>query len=443
MGTMEAAIASGNTLSRRERLRNWWDEDGVEINVRRWFPVASFIFLLGALLKEPVLALLGILVFTFALGIRLWWDFCLRGLTYSRTLSTKRALYGEEVTLELQAINAKPLPITRLEVLDDVTRNILPNGVRLEQSDRRDIRGLRSFFSLGMYERVQYRYRVPAQRRGRYSIGPATITATDPFGMVTRQTRIRETDSFIVYPRVVPVSTVVVPARQPYGDYNPVQPIVEDPMRMAGVREYVPGDSPRRIHWRATARTGTLQTRVYEPSASPIAAIFLDTITFSHRWEGQNSQLLELAITISASITADLLQTRHQVGLYANAPIPLRARTIRIPPTRRPGQLARILEQLALLQSVYGDRIERLVVDAVPKLPWGATIVIITTNVTETMQRTLLRLARTSGNGRFVLVALGDVPHLLPDLRRRLTVYHLGAEEPWDVIQRIAFTRLH
>jgi uncharacterized protein (DUF58 family) len=235
----------------------------------------------------------------------------------------------------------------------------------------------------------------------------------------------------------------VVPARQPYGDYNPVQPIVEDPMRMAGVREYVPGDSPRRIHWRATARTGTLQTRVYEPSASPIAAIFLDTITFSHRWEGQNAQLLELAITFSASISADLLRTRRQVGLYANAPIPLRARTIRIPPTRRPGQLARILEQLALLQSVYGDRIERLVVDEVPKLPWGATIVIVTTNVTETMQRTLLRLARTSGNGRFVLIALGDVPQLLPDLRRRLTVYHHGAEETWDVIQRIALTRLH
>jgi uncharacterized protein (DUF58 family) len=443
MAITTAAIASSKTLSRTERLRNWWDENSVEINVRRWFPVAGLIFLLGALLREPVLALFGILVFAFALGIRLWWDFCLRGLTYTRSLSTKRAVYGEEVTLELRAINAKPLPITRLEVLDKLTANIQPSGLKLELTDIRDLRGLRSFFSLGMYERVQYRYRIPAKRRGLHSVGPATITAVDPFGMVSRRQVIQKTDSFIVYPRVVPVSTVVVPARQPYGDYKPVQPIVEDPMRMAGVREYVPGDSPRRIHWRATARTGTLQTRVYEPSASPIAAIFLDTITFSQRWEGQNSQLLELAITISASISADLLHSRHQVGLYANAPIPLRARTIRIPPTRRPGQLARILEQLALLQSVYGDRIERLVVDEVPKLPWGATIVIVTTNVTETMQRTLLRLARTSGNGRFVLVALGDVPQLLPDLRRRLIVYHHGAEETWDVIQRIALTRLH
>ena len=437
-----AAIASPATLARTDRLRNWWEQNDVEINVRRWFPVAGLFFVLGAVLREPVLALLGILVFLFALGIRLWWDFCFAGVSYTRTISTKRAVYGQEVLLELCAVNAKPLPITRLEVLDDLTSNVEPIGLKLERTDRYDVRGLRTFFSLGMYERVQYTYRIPAKRRGMHRVGPASVTATDPFGMVSRRKVFPNADSFIVYPRIVPVSTVIVPARQPFGDFKPVQALVEDPLRMSGVREYVAGDSQRRIHWRATARTGQLQTRIYEPSASPIAAIFLDTITFSQMWEGQNSRLLELAITIAASMSSDLLRTRHQVGLYANAPIPLRARTIRIPPTRRPGQLARILEQLALMQSVYGDRIERLVVDEVPKLPWGATIVIVTTNVTETMQRTLLRLARASGNGRFVLIALGEIPEILPDLRRRLSVYHHGAEESWDVIQRIAFTRL-
>lgn len=438
-----AALASSQTLSRRERLRTWWDENEVEINVRRWFPVAAVVLLLGALLRQPVVALLGVLIFLFSLGIRLWWDVSFRGLTYERHLSSTRAFHGDEVTLELQAVNAKPVPITRLEVLDELTANISPVNQRLEYTDRRDIRGLRSFFSLGMYERVQYRYRIPCTRRGRHVVGPATLMAVDPFGMVSRRRVERTSAEFIVYPRVVPVSTVVVPARQPFGDFLPVQPVVEDPMKIAGVREYVPGDSPRRIHWRATARVGRLQTRVYEPSASPIAAIFLDTITFSQMWEGQNHQLLELAVTATASIATDLLASRQQVGLYANAPIPLRARTIRIPPTRKPGQLSRILEQLALLQSVYGDRIERLVIDEVPKLAWGATIVIVTTNVTETMQRTLLRLARSNGNGRYVLVAIGDVPQLLPDLRRRLSVYHLSAEEAWDEIQRIALTRLH
>ncbi|HYI23901.1 MAG TPA: DUF58 domain-containing protein, partial [Thermomicrobiales bacterium] len=216
---------------------------------------------------------------------------------------------------------------------------------------------------------------------------------------------------------------------------------VEDPMRMSGVREYVPGDSPKRIHWRATARTGTMQTKVYEPSASPVAAVFLDTITFSYLWEGQNSALLELAVTTAASLSRQLLESRHQVGLYANAPIPNRSRTVRVPPGRRPGQLTRILEDLAALMPAFGDRIEHMVMHELPRLPWGATVIIITCRVTEGLQRSLVRLARNSGTLRFVIVAIGPQPTLIPDLRRRIPVYHLSDEEPWDSIDRIVLQR--
>jgi uncharacterized protein (DUF58 family) len=234
---------------------------------------------------------------------------------------------------------------------------------------------------------------------------------------------------------------LIVEPRQPYGDFRPSQSVIEDPMRMSGVREYVPGDSPKRIHWRATARTGTLQTRVYEPSASPVAAIFLDTITFSYLWEGQNSALLELAVTTAASLSRQLLEGRHQVGLYANAPIPNRSRTVRVPPGRRPGQLVRILEDLAALSPAFGDRIERMVVEELPRLPWGATVVIVTCRVTEGLQRSLLRLVRNSGTQRYVIVAIGVQPTLLPEVRRRVPVYHLSDEESWETIEQLTMTR--
>jgi uncharacterized protein (DUF58 family) len=240
---------------------------------------------------------------------------------------------------------------------------------------------------------------------------------------------------------MVPISEMIVPARQPFGDFKPQQSVVEDPMRMAGVREYVPGDSPKRIHWRATARTGTLQTRVFEPSASPVAAVFLDTITFSYLWEGQNSDLLELAVTTAASLTRQLLESRHQVGFYANAPIPNRSRTVRVPPSRRPGQLTRILEDMAALMPAFGDRIEHMVMQELPRLPWGATVIIVTCRVTEGLQRSLVRLARSSGTLRFVIVAIGPQPTLLPDLRRRIPVYHLSDAESWDSIERIVLAR--
>jgi uncharacterized protein (DUF58 family) len=259
--------------------------------------------------------------------------------------------------------------------------------------------------------------------------------------MVARREQLGGEAKFLVYPRVVPMTDLIVPARQPFGDLKPDRSVIEDPMRMAGVREYVPGDSPKRIHWRATARTGVMQTRVYEPSASPVAAIFLDTITFSYLWEGQNSALLELAVTTAASLSSQLLQGRHQVGLYANAPIPNRSRTVRVPPGRRPAQLTRILEDLATLVPAYGDRIEKMVVDELPRLPWGATVVIVTCRVTEGLQRSLLRLARNSGTTRFIIIGVGVQPQLLPELRRRIPVYHLSDEEAWDSIQHITVTR--
>ncbi|HYH11833.1 MAG TPA: hypothetical protein VD789_05705, partial [Thermomicrobiales bacterium] len=172
-------------------------------------------------------------------------------------------------------------------------------------------------------------------------------------------------------------------------------------------------------------------------SATPIAAVFLDTITFSHLWEGQQSDLLELAVVVASSISAQLLEGRYQVGVYANAPIPDVSRSVRIPPNRRPGQLTHILERLAMIAPAFGARIEQMITEEIPRLPWGATMVVVTCRVTPTMQRMLLRLARATGNQRVVLVAIGDRPELMPELRRRVPVYHLGTKERWDEIERI------
>ena len=426
---------------RIERIGKWFDNPDVDIDTRRWLLIAGAVALLAAFLREPILALIAFGVALVALLTRLWWDNSFRGLTYERKVSQNRAFYGDTVEVELTATNAKPLPLTRLEISDQVTSNVDIVNRQLERSEQANVKILRTIYSLGMYERVQYTYRVPCRSRGWHRFGPAVAAASDPLGLTARREAIDGSVRFLVYPRMVPMTTLIVPPRQPFGDFKPQQSVIEDPLRMAGVREYVAGDSPKRIHWRATARTGTMQTRVYEPSASPVAAIFLDTITFSYLWEGQNSALLELAVTTAASLSSQLLQGRHQVGIYANAPIPNRSRTVRVPPGRRPGQLTRILEDLATLVPAFGDRIERMVVEELPRLPWGSTVVIVTCRVTEGLQRSLLRLVRNSGTQRFVIVAIGVQPTLLLDIRRRIPVYHLSDEEAWDTIEQITMTR--
>ena len=424
------------------RLRDWWEDPEAGVDIRRWAGYGALLIAVGALMRTPLVALPGVLLIAIGLILRLWWDHAVRNLTYERSFSHSRAFYGDEVVMELTATNAKPIPLTRVDVVEQT--NPLAN-VRHQQlypsANTRNLH-LQSMFSLGMYERVTQRFVLDCTRRGRQTFGPTELSAHDPFGVTSRDLHIPDRSGVLVYPRMVPMSNFVVSARQPLGDYKPVTPLVEDPMRIAGVRPYVPGDSPRRIHWRATARTGELQTRLFEPSASPVAAIFLDTITFSHLWEGQNSDVLELSVVVAASMARQLIESRNQVGMYANAPVGDRSRSVRISPGRRGGQLQKILEHLAMLQPAFGDNIQTMIGQELSRLPWGATVVIITSHVSADFQRSLLRMARSGGAGRFVIVAIGEVPELFPEVQKRFDVYHLNGEEAWDVIESIHLERL-
>lgn len=419
------------------RLLNWWENPYADVDVRKWVGYGAVLIAVGAVVRTPLIALPGVLMIAIGLIMRLWWDNAARNLTYERTFSHQRAFYGDEVTMELTATNTKPLPLTRVDVTEQTSPLANVRHQRLFPSANTRNMHFQSIFSLGMYERVSQRFVLDCTHRGWQQFGPTSLVIHDPFGLASRRMEMEERSGVLVYPRMVPMNSFVVSARQPLGDFKPVTPLVEDPMRIAGVRPYVPGDSPRRIHWRATARTGEMQTRLFEPSASPVAAIFLDTITFSHLWEGQNSDVLELSVVVAASMARQLIESRHQVGLYANAPVSDKSRTVRISPGRRGGQLQKILEHLAMLRPAFGDNIQTMIGKEISRLPWGATAVVITSDVSADFQRSLLRLARSGGAGRFVIVAIGEVPELFPEVRKRFQVYHLSGEEAWDEIESI------
>jgi uncharacterized protein (DUF58 family) len=91
--------------------------------------------------------------------------------------------------------------------------------------------------------------------------------------------------------------------------------LVEDPTRLAGVREYRTGDPLRRIHWKATARTGRLHSRVFEYTTLIGANIILD---FGRDAWDENRERSELAVTAAASVAANIADRRQQVGLVSN-----------------------------------------------------------------------------------------------------------------------------
>ena len=399
-----------------------------------WLWTAALLALLAIVLRQPILLILAVVLGLVAGLARLWWRYGLDAVTYRRQFATTHAFWGEEIGCELIAENTKPLPLVWLEVVDEFPKELEVIGADLEPSSKVGIALFHAFFSVGPYERVRRRYRLRCRARGYYHFGPATLTTGDLFGFSARQREFAAADHLTVYPRVVPVATFGLPANQPLGDSKALRPLVDDPLRIAGVRPYVPGDNPRRVHWRATARTGALQTKHYERSANPAVALFLDTNTFEFFWEGTDTALLELSIMATASLVAHLLDEGRAVGLYANAPVRDTGSfdLAQVAPSRNPAQRQRLLEILARFVPGTGVPIERVLHLRLPLLPWGATVVVITGRVTTALQRALLDLARRGHHP--VLLSCGARPDLDPALQRRVTAYHLGGKETWDAL---------
>lgn len=391
---------------------------------RDWLIAAIAVALIAILLRQALLALLAAAVALTIGLVLLWQRHGMDRVRYRRSFSRTRAFPGEEVTLEITVENAKLLPLPWLELVDEFPNSLDFIDVQLEPSATAGVRVLHTFFNAGPYERVRRRYRFVCPKRGFHGFGHVYLKTGDIFGFTSIEKRIDLPDAMIVYPQIVPVTELGLPPKQPFGDEKPVRPLVEDPLRFRGVRAYAPGDSPRHLHWRATARTGELQTKQFEPSSLPTLAMFLDVNTFERFWEGLDPERLELAISATGSLAAHGLDIGRQVGLYMNAPLARGARTVRIAPSRHPTQLQRILDALAMMIPHTGQRVETLIAEEARRLPWGATVVVVTGRVTEGLEDELARLYRTGH--AITLIAFGQKPDL-PE-RAGFRVHWLGED---------------
>jgi uncharacterized protein (DUF58 family) len=188
-----------------------------------------------------------------------------------------------------------------------------------------------------------------------------------------------------------------------------------------GIREWQPADGLRRVHWKATARHQRMLSRIYEPSEDPQILIFLNVTTLPRHWQGSIPELTERAISVAASLAALCVERRVPVGLISNGMLPGSDQPLRLLPGRSPHQLVRIMEYLAGITAFASSPIEEMVLRESPKLPWGATLVVVTAIAHDDLLVALLEL--NEAGREVVLLTLAEEPP-----RRQLPgilVYHL------------------
>ncbi len=278
----------------------------------RWLLFAGLILLTALVLQAGLLAfamyvLLGLLLLSRWLA-REW----ITGLSAERiTASVEPAEIGDVVDMKVKVTNAGRFTVAWL-LLED----LLPEKSRREKRFRIKGRSLKIAMLRGGKSAI-LKYGIVCEMRGLYQIGPTLLETGDLFGLHRRHRIVTAPMFLMVYPKVVPLPKYNFASQRPIGEVNMAHMLFEDPTRNAGVRPYQIGDPLQRVHWRATARTGELMCKVYDPTSLAGATILLDFHKdgYSKRGEPHRS---ELGATAAASIAYAVSLLNQQIGFCTN-----------------------------------------------------------------------------------------------------------------------------
>ena len=385
--------------------------------MRNFVPYLLLLFLVAAFLRVEFFFTVVYLFFAVYLLSRLWAQHTIHHLRVRRRFA-KRAFLGEQVTVELRLHNAGWLPIPWLEV-----NETLPVQLTAPPFHRQVI-------SLGAREERHLRYTLSCRRRGYYPIGPLTLQTGDLLG-VARHSRMQVAPEYlVVYPRVVSLQQLGLPTRSPLVALPAPSHLFEDPARIMGVRDYQRGDSPRRIHWTATASAGRLLVKQYQPAIAreTLICLDLDRDGYDRR---QRYTATELAIVVAASIANHIIVREGlPAGLATEAWDPLvndRARFF-LPPRGERAHLMNLLEVLARVQMATETSFADLLRRESVHLPWGATLAVITGRESEALFDTLVYLRRAGFAVSLILVQPGQPS---PELQARADLLAVPIHRVW------------
>ncbi len=351
------------------------------------------LFILAAVLRVDFFFTIVYLFVGVYILAQVWTNRVVKQLVYTRRLDN-RAFLGDEVEVTLTIENRGWLPVLWL---------LLHETYPLSLSMTPFFREVISLAGGGVQT---LKYQLRARRRGYYQIGPLLVQTGDLLGLNQKDAGRVGTDTLIVYPKIKTMPELGLPTHSPQVILSTPIPIFADPSRILGVRDYTRGDNPRHIHWMATASTGRVMVKQFQPAIARDSAIFLNMIRPDYEREEQISAI-EMAIVVVASLANHMIMNEQlPVGLDTRAMDPVTGgeRHFNLPPRKERGQLLQILEVLARIQPVDEGQFLDHLRQQVIHLTWGATIIIITNKESDPLLHTLLWLRQSGFNPTLVLV---------------------------------------
>lgn len=366
------------------------------------WPVFPVLLLVAALTREPVVlvaaaaALAGWLVSEFSARV------ALRGVEVACELEPSRMVAGDLLMARITIANRKPFPMPWLEI-----RLVLPDGIEPESAIAGTSRAsVGAGFSPKGHERVVLVFPLRATRRGAYEIGPLRLRSGDWLGFSHVEATWPGSPSIVVYPKPLSVADHHRPSLRPLAETATKRGLLPDPLRFRGVREHRSGDPRKEIHWKASARLGSLHTKQYEPATSLDAVFLLNVATYDQYWIQADPDEAETVISATVELMRHAADAGRQIGLVTNGIDNVTHERPRSALGRGPRPLTRSLEILARLGPYASNSPEAVFLRERGRLPWGATLVCVTPAVGTHLAGALIALRRA--HHRVLVVAIEE-----------------------------------
>jgi len=358
---------------------------------RTVIPLLIVLLLIAAFMRGDFALTLAYMVFG-GLVAGLWWARRALAQVETRRHFNTHAFLGEKIKINLHIKNKGWLPLPWLELRD--TLPVALAGAHTFQT----------VTNLGSQADANFEYSVEASKRGYYPIGPLSMSTGDILGLGESLRAENRAEYVVVYPKIIPFTSVKIPSYSPHGTVRHAMPLFEDPTRVFGKREYISGDSLRRIDWKSSASTGRLQVRLFEPSIALETFVVLNLNAEDYYYRTR-ADSIELAIVIAASISNWIIGKKQIVGMLVNGrdPISTKSQPQAIPPRKGKLHLMRLLEMLARSEGIADSALIPLIQQQRYQLGWGTTLIVITGQAGEGLLDELHQARRGGQNAILIL----------------------------------------
>lgn len=329
-------------------------------------------------------------VFSGLLILSFFWSWTtVNWLRFERRVSSRRAQVGRVLEETFTVHNTGWLPKVWLELYDEST---LPGHYASHVVG-----------NLGAHQESAWSIRTLCIQRGEFQLGPLRIVSGDPFGLFQSERTIKATSQIIVYPQTIEITNFALPSGILSGGDAIRRRTHFITTNASGVRDYAPGDSLSRIHWRSTARKGRLIVKEFELDPLSDIWIMLDSersvqageLVQAARLHNPVSPHLtfippsteEYGVTAAASIARYFIERDRNVGLVAHG-----QHREYIQVDRGPRQMTKILEALAVIHADGTMTFDQLLSLEGDQLTKGTMVVAISPSTRETWVSAAQRL---------------------------------------------------